>query len=82
MIVQQAMKLFKQHQNSTLKKRTLKSYGQFMEKFQNKFSRCDVAKVTPDRMICKFLEGFTTNLSRATRHLRYAQMKAFFTFCY
>jgi len=79
MVIQDAINLFKQHQKSTVKKTTLKSYGKFMDRFQTKFAVNEVHAITPED-IGKFLEECTTGLSRATRHLRYSQIKAFFNY--
>lgn len=79
MTIQEAMELFKQHQKSSVKKSTLKSYGKFMEKFQTKFSEHEIASISAED-IGRFLDECTENLSRSTRHLRYAQIKAFFNY--
>jgi len=79
MMVQEAIELFKQHQNVTVRKSTLKSYDKFLERFKAKFSLREVVSVTADD-IGKFLEECSETLSRATRHLRYAQLKAFFNY--
>ncbi|MBF0506744.1 MAG: site-specific integrase [Nitrospirae bacterium] len=50
-----------------------------MEKFQGRFLGQEVVSVTADD-IGDFLEECTNSLSRSTRHLRYAQMKAFFNY--
>ena len=39
MIIQEAIELFRQHQKTTVKKSTLKSYGKFLEQFQVRFSK-------------------------------------------
>ena len=41
MVIQEAIDLFKQHQKSTVKKSTLKSYGKFMDHFQPKLALID-----------------------------------------
>jgi integrase len=79
MVIQEAIDLFKQHQKSTVKKSTLKSYGKFMDQFRSKFALSEVKAVTSED-IGGFLEECTGGLSRATRHLRYAQIKAFFNY--
>jgi len=79
MTIQGAIELFKKHQNSTVKKSTLRSYGKFLEKFQERFCEREVVTVSADD-IGKFLEECTESLNRSTRHLRYAQMKAFFNY--
>ena len=78
-MIQQAIELFSQHQKSTVKKSTLKSYGKFLEQFRLRFSEYEVVSVSADD-IWKFLEECTASLNRSTRHLRYAQMKAFFNY--
>lgn len=79
MVIQEAIELFRKHQKGTVKKSTLKSYGKFLEHFQTRFSECEVVSVSADE-IGKFLEECTEGLNRSTRHLRYAQMKAFFNY--
>jgi len=79
MTIEEAIELFRKHQNVTVKKSTLKSYGKFLERFKARFSLREVVSVTADD-IGKFLEECAETLSRATRHLRYAQLKAFFNY--
>jgi integrase len=79
MIIQEAIKLFKEHQKGAVKKSTLKSYGKFLDHFLERFSTCEVISVSADQ-VGKFLEETTEGLSRSTRHLRYAQIKAFFNY--
>ena len=79
MIIQQAIELFKQHQKNTVKKSTQKSYGKFLDQFQVKFSENELSSISAE-VVGKFLEESTEALSRATRHLRYAQIKAFFNY--
>ncbi len=79
MVIQEAIELFRKHQKGTVKKSTLKSYGKFLEQFQSRFSGYEVASISAED-IGKFLEESTATLSRATRHLRYAQIKAFFNY--
>jgi integrase/recombinase XerD len=79
MIIQQAIELFRQHQKTSVKKSTLKSYGKFLEQFQVRFSENEFSSITAED-VGRFLEESTEALSRATRHLRYAQIKAFFNY--
>jgi integrase/recombinase XerD len=79
MVIQQAIELFKEHQKGTVKKSTLKSYGRFLEQFNQSFSTREVISVSADQ-IGRFLDECTEGLSRSTRHLRYAQIKAFFNY--
>ncbi|HSA99985.1 MAG TPA: site-specific integrase, partial [Anaerolineales bacterium] len=75
--MQEAIELFKEHQKGTVKKSTLKSYGKFLDRFLKRFSACEVVSISADQ-IGRFLEECTEGLIRSTRHLRYAQIKAFF----
>jgi integrase/recombinase XerD len=79
MVIQEAIELFKEHQKSTVKKSTLKSYGKFLDQFRDRYSASELLSVSADQ-IGKFLEEVTDGLSRSTRHLRYAQIKAFFNY--
>lgn len=79
MIIEQAIEFFKQHQKNTVKKSTQKSYGKFLDQFQVKFSDNELSSISAED-VGKFLEESTEALSRATRHLRYAQIKAFFNY--
>jgi site-specific recombinase XerD len=79
MTIQDAIEFFKKHQKSTVKKNTLKSYGKFLDKFQERFLGQEVVSVSADH-IGEFLEEYTDNLNRSTRHLRYSQTKAFFNY--
>jgi site-specific recombinase XerD len=77
MTIKEAVDLFEQHQKSNVKKNTLRSYSKFLDHFQTRFSEQQVVSMSPDA-ISLFLEECTDGLSRSTRHLRYAQIKAFF----
>ncbi|MDA8105150.1 MAG: phage integrase N-terminal SAM-like domain-containing protein [Nitrospiraceae bacterium] len=79
MTIQEAIELFKKHQNVTVKKSTLKSYGKILERFKTRFSMREVGSISADDM-GKFLEECAEALSSSTRHLRYAQLKAFFNY--
>jgi integrase/recombinase XerD len=79
MVIQEAIGLFKEHQKGTVKKSTLKSYGKFLDQFMERFSACEVISISADQ-IGRFLEECTESLGRSTRHLRYAQIKAFFNY--
>lgn len=79
MIIKEAIELFEQHQKNTLRKSTLKSYKKFVAHFRVRFADYEITAITAED-IGKFLEESTEGLSRSTRHLRYAQMKAFFNY--
>ncbi|MBZ0154894.1 MAG: site-specific integrase [Alphaproteobacteria bacterium] len=79
MLIRDAMELFTQHLKGTVKKSTMKSYGALLERFRLKFSDHEISVISPED-ISKFFEECTGGLSRATRHLRYTQVKAFFNY--
>ena len=79
MMIREAVDLFKQHQKGNAAKNTLRSYGKFLEQLQERFTEKEVVSVSPDD-IGAFLDECTEGLGRSTRHLRYAQMKAFFNY--
>ncbi|MHB8883285.1 MAG: site-specific integrase [Thermodesulfovibrionales bacterium] len=79
MTIQKAIELFKQHQKGTLRKSTLKSYGKFLRQIEERFAADEVAAISAEE-VGKFLDERTEGLSKSTRHLRYAQIKAFFNY--
>jgi integrase len=79
MKMQNAIELFKQHQRTNVKKRTLNGYTRLLDQFQDKFAEYQVHSVSTED-IGSFLEEFTESLSKSTRYLRYAQIKAFFNY--
>ena len=79
MNIQNGIDLFLQHQKSTVKKSTLKSYGKFLQQIGMRFSAYEVEAVSSES-IGKFLEESTEGLIKATRHLRYSQVKALFNY--
>jgi Phage integrase, N-terminal SAM-like domain len=70
MIIKEAVELFRQLQKGNVKKYTVKSYGNFLDQLQMRFSEPSVDSVSPDD-IGRFLEECTEGLSKSTRHLRY-----------
>ncbi len=79
MTIQKSIELFRQHQKGSLRKSTLKSYGKFIGQFEERFGTYEVSTISSEE-IGKFLDERTEGLSRSTRHLRYAQIKAFFNY--
>lgn len=79
MTIQKAIEHFKQHQRTSLKKRTQEGYKKLLEYFQNEFGNREVESIKAEEL-CRFLETFTDGLARATRRLRYAQLRALFNF--
>ena len=79
MTISQAVELHKDHQRTTCKARTRKSYSPLMDKFQESFGDREVDSAKAEEIL-QFLETGTGTLARSTRHLRYSQLKAFFGF--
>ena len=79
MTVQRAVELFGEHQKVAVRANTMRSYRRLLEHLQTTFSDREVDSLSPDEM-ARFLEGCTEGLSKSTRHLRYAQLKAFFNY--
>ncbi len=77
MNITDAIDSIKQHQLSTLKESTNTGYKLLFNKLQAWFGTCEIESITPAD-ISNFLESFNAGLSKSTRHLRYAQIKAFF----
>lgn len=79
MTIQKAIEHFKNHQRTSLKKRTQDGYKNLLKRFKSEFSDRDVETVKAEEL-CRFLETYTEGLARATRRLRYAQLRALFNF--
>ena len=79
MIVQKAIEHYKEHQKSTVKKRTQQSYENLIEHFQEQFDEREIESIKAEEL-CRFLETHTEGLAKSTRRLRYAQLKALFNF--
>lgn len=79
MTIQKAIEHFKQHQRTSLKRRTQEGYKKLLERFQSEFRDREVESIKAEEL-CRFLETFTEGLAKATRRLRYAQLRALFNF--
>lgn len=79
MIVQEAVEHYKEYQKSSVKKRTRQSYENLVKLIQEVFRDRDIESIKAEE-VCRFLETHTEGLSRSTRRLRYAQLKALFNF--
>jgi integrase len=79
MNVKEAISLFRFYQQSNHRKRTVDSYRFLLQHFDSIFSDRDIESIKADE-IYHFLEQLTKTLSKSTRRLRYAQLKAFFNF--
>jgi integrase/recombinase XerD len=79
MNITEAINLVKNHHLSSLKQSTNTGYALFYKHLETHFRDKSVESITSDQ-IGQFLESFTLGVGKATRHLRYAQAKAFFNF--
>jgi site-specific recombinase XerD len=79
MKISEALGLFRKYQKSHLRPRTLKGYKYVLSIFEDFLGDKEIEAINEDE-IYQFLDILTENLSRGTRRLRYAQIKAFFNF--
>ena len=79
MTIKKAITIFRYHQRSRHKSRTLQSYYYLLQRFEAQFADRSFYSLGSDE-IYQFLENLTENLARSTRRLRYAQLKAFYAF--
>ena len=79
MKINEAIKLLSDHQRANLKKRSIESYNFILTRFSAKYGDHSIEDIGPDD-INQFLSELTGLLSKATRRLRYAQLKTFFNF--
>ena len=79
MIVQKAIDHYKEHQKSSVKKRTRESYENLMKHIREQFDDRDVESIKAEEL-CRFLKTHNEGLAKSTRRLRYAQLKALFNF--
>jgi integrase/recombinase XerD len=79
MTIREAITLFGYHQRSDLKPRTVQSYHPLLQRLEAQFGDRSFDSIGPDE-VYQFLESLTEKLSKSTRRLRYAQLKAFCNF--
>ena len=79
MTIKDAIVLYEEHQRTSLKSRTLESYRLLLEKFRGCFGDREADSIKAEEIL-HFLESSTSKSAKSTRHLRYAQLKAFFNF--
>lgn len=79
MKITDAIKLFRYHQNSNVKQRTVRSYIYLLLRFEEVYSEREVESINPDEIL-QFLKGLTGDTAKSTRQLRYSQIKTFFIF--
>jgi integrase/recombinase XerD len=65
------------HQRATVKRRTLQSYVYLLARFDSQFTDRPLESIRPEEAY-QFLETWLANAAKATRRLRYAQLKAFY----
>jgi len=79
MTTKEAITLFKFYLESNHKRRTIESYTALLDRFNVIHAERPLEAISPDE-IFHFLESVTQKLSKSTRRLRYAQLKAFYNF--
>jgi site-specific recombinase XerD len=79
MNIQEALECYREHLRSTVKKRTQQGYNKLLARFESQFYDRHIESIKAEEL-CRFLETYAEGLSKSTRHLRYAQLKAFFNF--
>ncbi len=79
MKIAEAIEFVQSHHLLTLKHSTNLGYSLLFNYLKVMFDGRTVESITPDD-IGQFLESVTSGMSKGTRHLRYAQTKAFFSF--
>lgn len=79
MKIKDAITLFQYHQQSSLKQRTKDSYRFLLQRFGDFCGDREFESIGSDA-IFQFLEGLTRDQAKATRRLRYAQIKSFYNF--
>lgn len=79
MKVSKAIQLFRDYQSVTLRTGTIKGYDYVLNLLEKLYADNEVESLTTDDMT-SFLEFLTGDLSQSSKHLRFAQLKAFFNF--
>ena len=79
MIMQEAIRLFRQYLQSNHKQRTIDSYVYLLSRFEMIYVQRALDSIGPDE-IYTFLEDLTKDLAKSTRRLRYSQLKTFYNF--
>jgi len=79
MTIREAIEVFTQHQKGHLKQRSIHSYRYILDKFVSAYGNRQFESIGSDDIL-HFLEGLTGNSAKATRRLRYAQLKTFFNY--
>lgn len=80
MTLSKAIELYSEHLRTSVKKRTQEGYNQLLGRLQGQFSCRQLEDITAEEL-CRCCGTFTEGLAKATRRLRYAQLRAIFNFC-
>lgn len=76
MIVQKAIEHYKEHQKSTVKKRTQQSYENLMEHFQDQLPDREIESIKAEEL-CRFLETHTEGLAKSTHQTEICSAQGF-----
>jgi len=79
MTLQKAIELFRGHQKANVKRKTQIGYAKLLRQLESRFLDRDIESISSEEL-CEFLDSFAEGHGKATRRLRYAQLKAFFNF--
>ena len=79
MTTREDINIFKHYLEINHKPKTMETYNLLLNKFEAAYAQVPLEDITPDE-IFNFLENLTHNLSKSTRRLRYAQLKALYNF--
>jgi integrase/recombinase XerD len=79
MNIKEAITTLVDHQNANLKQRSIYSYNYILNRFESQFGSRQIESIGSAE-IYQFLENLTGGLSKATRRLRFSQLKTFFNF--
>jgi len=74
-----ALKIFRDYQNSSLKRSTVIGYRYLIDNFEELFRDRDLMSISSEE-VSHFLKIITENNSKSTKRHRYSQLKAFFNF--
>jgi len=79
MTLHNAIELFREHQENSARDKTRESYSHLLKNLEARFSDC-VLESIGSHDLYQFLITLTEGRAKNTARLRYAQLKAFFTF--
>jgi integrase len=79
MNIKEAIDFYSNHLKATLKPSSINSYKYILNRFEAIYAERNFESIGTDE-VYQFLENLTGYLAKATRRLRYAQLKTFFNF--